>query len=79
MNKGQNEGDSTEDIVKYNNATETGAPIIQAYLKNLPGKPGVYRMLGADGKVLYVGKAKSLKNASPHTRTRYVKPCVSDE
>ncbi len=28
----------------------------------MPGRPGVYRMLGADGEVLYVGKAKSLKN-----------------
>jgi excinuclease ABC subunit C len=30
--------------------------------KRLPTKPGVYRMLGGDGEVLYVGKAKSLKN-----------------
>ena len=38
-----------------------GVEVIQAQLKNLPPKPGVYRMLGHDGEVLYVGKAKSLK------------------
>lgn len=32
------------------------------FLKTVPHKPGVYRMLGKDGKVLYVGKAKDLKN-----------------
>ncbi|MBP9838542.1 MAG: excinuclease ABC subunit UvrC [Proteobacteria bacterium] len=31
-------------------------------LKNLPEKPGVYLMKDEDGKVLYVGKAKNLKN-----------------
>jgi excinuclease ABC subunit C len=38
-----------------------GVAVIQAQLKNLPAKPGVYRMLGESGEVLYVGKAKSLK------------------
>lgn len=32
------------------------------FLKTVPHKPGVYRMLGKDSKILYVGKAKDLKN-----------------
>ncbi len=45
-------------------ATEalTGAALIADEVRRLPGKPGVYRMLGEDGDVLYVGKAKNLKN-----------------
>lgn len=38
-----------------------GVAVIDGYLKNLPERPGVYRMIAADGTVLYVGKAKSLR------------------
>jgi excinuclease ABC subunit C len=38
-----------------------GAALIKDEVKRLPDAPGVYRMLGDDGEVLYVGKARSLK------------------
>ena len=38
-----------------------GAEAIQAALKTMPSVAGVYRMLGAKGEVLYVGKARNLK------------------
>jgi excinuclease ABC subunit C len=41
---------------------EAGVVAIRQVLKTLPQRPGVYRMQDSRGDVLYVGKARSLKN-----------------
>ncbi len=38
-----------------------GAALIQARLSTMPTSPGVYRMMGAKGELLYVGKARNLR------------------
>jgi len=51
------------------NAVLTGPELIRDVVSRLPGKPGVYRMYDAKGDVIYVGKARNLRNrVSNYTR-----------
>ncbi len=52
---------SSDDDLEAPGGPQSGASVIGGYLKTLSGNPGVYRMINGEGKVLYVGKAKSLK------------------
>ncbi|KQZ61881.1 excinuclease ABC subunit C [Sphingopyxis sp. Root1497] len=54
MRGGDGEGDQPD--------LERGAEAIRNVVKKLPTRPGVYRMLDARGDVLYVGKARAMKN-----------------
>ena len=44
---------------------------IKDFLKNLTKRPGIYKMLDSQGKIIYIGKAKNLKNrVSSYFRTK---------
>jgi len=61
-------GSGISDLPAASGPSETSGPldisgpdVIAGYLKTLPSRPGVYRMLDGVGDVIYVGKARSLK------------------
>lgn len=46
----------------------SGPAVLEAALKTLPGRPGVYRMLGEGAEVLYVGKARDRSRRARYPR-----------
>ena len=53
--------DETESEGAAANALGAGAAVIRRQLKSAPNSPGVYRMIAANGDVLYVGKARNIR------------------
>jgi excinuclease ABC subunit C len=60
----QGEAASNEAATRTSHAVSivAGVAVLRAALRNVPGGPGVYRMLDRKGDALYVGKARNLKS-----------------
>ncbi len=66
--KNKQENLAFRSLIPWNNPNQgndenqfKGAKLIQEFVKHLPHKPGVSRMVDENGDILYVGKARNLK------------------
>ena len=55
-------GSSAEDVLGSFGVDASHVPSLRRKLADLPAKTGVYRWLAEDGSVLYIGKAKNLRD-----------------
>jgi excinuclease ABC subunit C len=69
--------DAVTEEVDGGPSRDRGVEIIRRFHRTLDGSPGVYRMLDGDSRVLYVGKARSLRaRVASYTRLQGHSPRI---